>query len=106
MSENQEESEGAPNSQPEGYLDPPSRKPPTAVGAEPAQPGDEPREVVLPAFTTVVRIASLISVPLHRLILTAFFKLGQMVTVNDALPFERSKALVAHFGYVARRAGE
>lgn len=101
MSENEERE---PTTQPEGILEPPARKPPTAIGAGTSEPEGQPvREVVVTERTRVKDLAKLMHVPTRKVLWAAFNELGRLATVGQVLPFTESKALAAHFGYSARR---
>lgn len=93
-----------PDPQAEGSLQPPPRKPPTAIGARTPEPDDHPvKEIIVPIGTGVRDLAILMRVPVHRTMWAAFSELGRLVTINQVLPFSETKALAAHFGFSARR---
>jgi len=94
--------------EPEGRLEPPARKPPTAIGTGTPEPGDEGpgKEIVVTDRTRVRELAKLMHVATPRLLWAAFNDLGRIVTVNQILPLTETKALAAHYGYSVRRAGD
>jgi hypothetical protein len=99
-----EQEERVPETQPEGGLQPPVRKPPTAIGARTPDSDDQPvKEVVVPTGTTVKDLSILMNLPTRKIIWAAFNDLGRLVTVNQVLPFAETKAMAAHFGFSARR---
>jgi hypothetical protein len=67
------------------------------------RPGDRGKEIVLPEATTVAELARLLDLTARQLITTAFQELGLLLTISEPLQFERSRALAAQFGFVARR---
>lgn len=96
--------ERIPETQPEGSLAPPLRKPPTAVGTGTGEPDERPvREIVVPIGSRVKDLAIAMRVPAHRILWAAFNEFGRVVSLNRVLPFAESKALAARFGYSARR---
>lgn len=102
-----EQDEHAPATQPEGSLQPPVRKPPTATGVRTPDPDDRPvKEVVVPVGTRVKDLSILLHVPALRVVWAALNELGRVVTFNQVLPFAETKALAAHFGFAARRPGQ
>lgn len=68
-------------------------------------PDGRGREIFLPETSTVAELAPRVEVTSRELINTAFNELGFLLTIDEPLPFERSRALVEQFGFVARRSG-
>jgi hypothetical protein len=66
--------------------------------------GNRRPEIEVPETTTVAELAPRAQLSNVHLIQAAFHELGLLLTINEALDFEQSKALLAHFGFVARRA--
>jgi hypothetical protein len=60
-------------------------------------------ELVIAEFTTVAELAHRIEVPAGRIVRAALHELGLLLTIDEALAFDQTKALVAQFGYAARR---
>ena len=63
-------------------------------------------EIEVPEEVTVAALANLTSIPAARLIRTAFEDLGRMLTINEVLPFDDTRALLGRLGLVARRRRE
>jgi hypothetical protein len=91
-----------PETEPHGSLDPPGRKPPTAIGAGVPRPEDGRREIEVSERVTVFELAPRIAVSPAQLIGAAFHEHGRMVTIFEPIPFELAQALLAQFGYIAR----
>lgn len=92
-----------PDTEAEGQLTPPPRKPPTAIGAETPGPGDDSHNgIVIPAFITVAELARRIHVPIRKVVWVAFRRFGRIVTPNKAIPFQQASDIVTTFGYSAR----
>lgn len=101
MSENDER---VPETKTEGSLEPPARKPPTAIGARTPEPDDIPiKEIVVPIGSRVKDLAILMHVPTRRILWAAYNQFGRLVSAHRVLPFAETKALAARFGYSARR---
>lgn len=101
-----EHEERIPETQPEGRLEPPVRKPPTAIGSGTTEPDERPlREIVVPIGTNVKDLARVLHVSSPRILWVAFNQLKRIVRPGEVLPFAETKALAAHFGYSARRPG-
>jgi hypothetical protein len=63
------------------------------------------REIILGDSTTVVELAAALDVSTSAVVATAFKKLGLMVTIDEALSFERARMIASVFGRTARKRG-
>jgi hypothetical protein len=68
------------------------------------QHDDRRREIYLAETTTVVELEPRMDVSAAALVKAGFEELGLLLTIHDRLAFEQARELVAHFGFIARRA--
>lgn len=81
------------------------RRAPAAPAAQPQVKEQEaPKELLLPAHTTVRELASILNVPVADVI-TVLLKNGFVATINEEIDFETASIAALEFGREAKRKG-